>query len=140
MAQLMYSSVKAAIRRKDGRMLFFKDDVAGFPKGLLDLPGGRLNKGEDPYEALGREVFEETRLAVKVGKPLGMYYFMRSDGDQITLTVFECACEDLSALDLGGNSDPTEHLSEPQWLLPSEAAARKDELVHESFARLLLKL
>ncbi len=140
MAELMYSSVKAAIRRDDGRILFFNDDVPGFPKGLLDLPGGRLKKGEDPYEAMEREVFEETRLKVNIGKPVGMYYFLRADGGQITLTVFECTCDDLTALYLGGNSDSTEHLSQPQWLSPKEALGRRDELVHESFARLLEKM
>ncbi len=136
----MYASVKAAIRRDDGKILFFKDVSPNAPFNYLDLPGGRLNKGEDPYDALSREVFEETKLRVKVGKPVGRYYFIRSDGDQITLTVFECTCDDFSTLDLSDNNDTTENLSEPRWLFAQEALARRGEIIHESFSRLLEKL
>ncbi len=140
MAQLMYAGVKAVLRRDDGKILFVKQCVAAWPNGYLDLPGGRLDIGEDPYSALKREIFEETKLTASVGEPVGMYFFKKQDGNQVTLTVFECTCTDFSTLDLGDNADKTENLSEPQWLSPQEALARKGELIHESFARLLRKL
>src|SRR3989338_7691639 len=101
MAQLMYTGVKAVLRRDDGKILFVKQRVAAWPNGYLDLPGGRLNVGEAPYEALKREIFEETKLVASAGAPIGMYFFKKQDGNQVTHTVFECTCEDFSTLDLG---------------------------------------
>lgn len=40
---------------------------------LWNLPGGRLKKGEDPWEGIIREVKEETGFDVKVEKITGIY-------------------------------------------------------------------
>lgn len=138
MADLMYCSVKAAIRREDGRILFLRQTTRKWPNGFLDLPGGRLSTGEDPYDALKREVKEETGLVVSIGKPVGMYYFVNYDNQQLTITVFECSCKDLATLSFQ-NTDSKEKLSEPQWLTPFEALNGSIEL-HESFAKILKSL
>lgn len=135
MADLMYCGVKAIIKREDGRILFLKQKTRKWPNGFLDLPGGRLGTGEDPYDALKREVKEETGLTVNIGKPIGMYYFVNYDNQQLTFTVFECACKDLTARSFQ-NPDSKEKLSEPQWLTPFEALNGSIEL-HESFAKIL---
>lgn len=139
MAELMYCGVKAVIRSNDGRILFLKQKTRKWPNGFLDFPGGRLGKEEDPYDALKREVKEETGLTISVGKPLGIYYFVNYDNQQLTFTVFECSCDDLGALSFQNNPDSKEKLSEPQWLTPFEALKGGIEL-HESFARLLKNL
>ena len=53
-------SAKAVIVSKDGQILLMRKT-----SGLVDLPGGKVEEGEDLYLALRREVFEETGLKVK---------------------------------------------------------------------------
>lgn len=139
LGELMYCGVKAVIRREDGRILFVKQHTPSLPsiEWYLTLPGGRLDTGEDPYGALKREVFEEVKLRVRIGRPLGMYYFLREDGKQTTLTVFECEAEDISALSTEDNADKAEELHGMEWLTPQEALDKKYPVAHESFNRLL---
>jgi 8-oxo-dGTP diphosphatase len=38
-----------------------------------DLPGGKLEHGEDYLEGLKREALEETGLSIEIGKPVSIY-------------------------------------------------------------------
>ncbi|MBU1111329.1 MAG: NUDIX domain-containing protein [archaeon] len=58
--------------------------------GVWEIPGGRLNLGEDPFEGLKRETLEETGLAIDVLNPLRVHHFTRDDGQQITMITFFC--------------------------------------------------
>jgi mutator protein MutT len=49
---------------KDGQMLFCKRAIEPL-KGKYDFPGGFVEYNEDPYEALQREVKEETGITVR---------------------------------------------------------------------------
>jgi len=55
---------KAAIE-KDGKVLLAKGDGDEF----WDIPGGRINSGEKPAQALKREIKEELGVDIEVGKP-----------------------------------------------------------------------
>lgn len=58
-------SFKALIN-KDKSFLFVKrSPKAGYSPGLWDLPGGKLEVGEDVNKTLQREVKEETNLIIK---------------------------------------------------------------------------
>ena len=48
---------------------------------MWTVPGGRLELGESLQEAAEREVFEETGLTVKAGKPLYIFDMVAKDGD-----------------------------------------------------------
>lgn len=53
-------SAKLVIVSRDGKALVMRKN-----NGVVDLPGGKVEKGEDLFEALIREVKEETGLKVK---------------------------------------------------------------------------
>lgn len=55
-----------------------------------DIPGGRLDWGEDPYEGLKRETREEVTLEIEIKFPLDVQYFTRDDGQRITMLIFLC--------------------------------------------------
>jgi 8-oxo-dGTP diphosphatase len=53
-------SVKAVIKDTDGRILLLREK-----DGSWELPGGGLEHGEDPKQALAREIAEETGMTVE---------------------------------------------------------------------------
>ncbi len=82
---------------KDGKVLLARHTY-GKGKGMLIIPGGYVDFGEKPEEALAREYLEETGVSVKAGRLIGIRFnakdwyavFMaeyldgeaRSDGDE----------------------------------------------------------
>lgn len=86
---------------------------------VLALPGGRAHIGEDPRDALAREVFEETRLEIEAGDPIAVTHFSWNDGEKGTVsTIFEC--ELLSGtVDVEANPVP-EPIVGYAWVDPSE--------------------
>lgn len=83
-------SVKAFIV-SDGKLLTLKrrsDEV--HYAGKWDIPGGRLESGEDPFEGVKRETREETGLEIEVLTPLEINHFVRDDGQRITMIAFLC--------------------------------------------------
>lgn len=65
-----------------------EDDVQ--KPGIWEIPGGRLELGEDPIIGLIREVREETGLYVRPSVPLTVRHFVRDDGQIVTMIVFFC--------------------------------------------------
>ena len=82
---------------RDGKVLLARHTY-GAGKGRLIIPGGYLQKGETPEQAVARELFEETGITVKPVSVIGMRFNMhdwyiafraeyisgteRSDGDE----------------------------------------------------------
>ncbi|MBR9701678.1 NUDIX domain-containing protein [Candidatus Pacearchaeota archaeon] len=65
-----------------------KDDVQS--PGMWEIPGGRLDLGEDPILGLMREVREETGMYIEVIYPMSVRHFTRKDGQVITMVIFLC--------------------------------------------------
>lgn len=57
---------------------------------IWELPGGRLEPGEDPFKGLMREVKEETGLSVTIGAPIEVRHFKLKKGPIITMIIFLC--------------------------------------------------
>ena len=84
-------SAKSFIVDKDNRVLILKrsdDDI--HKAGIWEIPGGRLDLGEDPVEGLRRETKEETGLDIEIFEPLAIKHFTREDKQKITMIVFLC--------------------------------------------------
>lgn len=59
-------------------------------RNLWSLPGGRIEAGESPEEAVVREVREETGLAVVPRRPVGR---VTIQGDGVVFDVLDLACD-----------------------------------------------
>jgi len=55
-----------------------------------DLPGGKLDDGEEPIDGIIREIKEETNLDAKIGKVLGVYEFnwQIDNGETTRVTIY----------------------------------------------------
>lgn len=83
-------AVKAIIVH-EGKLLLIKrrlDDV--HKPGAWEIPGGRLEEGEDPFRGLQRESEEEAGISIRIEHPLRVHHFTRDDGQRITMIVFLC--------------------------------------------------
>ncbi len=67
---LMYVRVVAAVI-KDGDKIFATARGYGEFKGWWEFPGGKIEKGETPRQALVREIKEELSLTIEVGELIG---------------------------------------------------------------------
>ena len=58
-----------------------------FLPGYFELPGGKVDFGEDPKEALAREFREEVNLHIKIGKPFKVFSYLSENGDRHTVEI-----------------------------------------------------
>ena len=86
-------AVKAFIVH-EGRLLVIKRRANDAHKpGAWDIPGGRLEEDESPFDGLTRETREEAGLEIRIIQPLRVHHFTRDDGQRITMLVFWCTAE-----------------------------------------------
>ena len=57
--------VVAAIIEKDGKVLFCRRGAGGNCEGLWEFPGGKIEPGETPFEAITREIKEELSAEIE---------------------------------------------------------------------------
>ena len=103
-------SVKGVLVRR-GRALVLRNEW-----GEWALPGGRLDDGETPEEALTREIREETGLTVSVASLVDAWVFEVMPGKKVLILGYACR--------LNGKRDVTishEH-SQHTWLALADMA------------------
>lgn len=81
--------VGAVVRDAAGRLLVIQRGHDPH-RGLWSLPGGRIEAGESPEQAVVREVREETGLVVSPGRPVGRLA-IPADGVVFDVVDFACA-------------------------------------------------
>ena len=59
----------ALIRRGDRWFLQRRDPANPVLRGLWEFPGGKIEVGESPEEALARELLEEVGLVLRIARP-----------------------------------------------------------------------
>jgi 8-oxo-dGTP diphosphatase len=110
------AAMKALIAR-DGKFLALELEIGR--KKIWDLPGGKVEDGEEPMSTLLREVKEETGLDVSAGKPVGVYWFNRvSDGALAVCTVFRCEAKPDAMVILPHKDN--ESIASSKWLSKEE--------------------
>lgn len=84
-------AVKGIILNKENKILLLKrskkEDVF---KELWDIPGGKIDFGEDLKQALKREISEETGIKVEVLHPINTWSFFRDKNTYVVGITFFC--------------------------------------------------
>ncbi|MGH3278333.1 MAG: NUDIX domain-containing protein [Trebonia sp.] len=88
-----------------------------------EVPGGRLEAGEDLAEHLRREVREEVGLEIEIGPPLAMWQWsMGSGGTAKTVVAVSRLCYPVTRdVTLEGNTD-TDNLTAWKWVPAGDVA------------------
>ncbi len=95
---------------EEGKVLILKRRPNDAHKpGAWDLPGGRLEPGESPFDGLKREAREEASLEIEIVMPLDVHHFVRDDEQKITLMIFLCKL-------VSGEVKLSEEHTEYKWL------------------------
>jgi 8-oxo-dGTP diphosphatase len=103
--------VVAAIIRKGDKILIAKRAEGDGPEGgKWEFPGGKIEKGESPEDALAREIMEELDVRIKVGAlyaliPTDRIVLMVFLADYVSGTLKNIGCADsrwVKADELGG--------------------------------------
>lgn len=89
MNRLLGVAGKAVIRKKGKILLLKRSPKSDFDPELWELPGGKIDYGENLVQALKREVMEEVGLHIKVGRPFKTWHFYK-DKFWITGITFLC--------------------------------------------------
>lgn len=99
-----------AIIEKDGKILVLKRSSAEeVYDNLWDIPGGRMEFGEQPNEAIKREIMEETNLEAEIISPFAVWSFMaKPDLQVVGITMI--------AKYVSGDVELSEEHSEFRWI------------------------
>jgi 8-oxo-dGTP diphosphatase len=97
--------------------------------GIWEVPGGRLEDGENPVSGLKREILEETGLDIEVIIPFNVNHFTRDDGQTITMLVYLCKA-------LNETVTLSEEHPEYKWLTLENAKKEINEYFYSDIALL----
>jgi 8-oxo-dGTP pyrophosphatase MutT (NUDIX family) len=91
----------SAVIEKDGKYLLVEEQAMG--EIVLNQPGGHIESGESPEQAVVREVLEETGCDVSCGELVGVYLWIHPQSRQQFLRLVFVAdflrCDESRALD-----------------------------------------
>jgi mutator protein MutT len=116
----------ALIVDAEGRILLARR-AAEIENGKWDLPGGYLEEGEDPVEAMVREVREETGLEIEVGEFHGAWMDWYGDAPDAASTVNLYWL----ARAVGGEPVAADDVDALRWFAPDELPP-PDEVAFEN--------
>jgi 8-oxo-dGTP pyrophosphatase MutT (NUDIX family) len=78
---------------RDGQVLLLRNE-----RNEWELPGGKLELGEDPATCVGREIQEETGWTISVGPILDSWQYHIRDGVDVLIVTYGCVVEDRSPI------------------------------------------
>ena len=104
-------NVVGAVIVSEERVLAAKRGPAGSLPNMWEFPGGKVEDGESPQEALAREILEELLVEIRVGEQVITTTHDYEFG-AVTLTTYYCELR-------SGDPQLTEHAA-VCWLAPEE--------------------
>ncbi len=129
----LFVGVKALIQDKEKILLIKRSDKykKSNVHGIWDIPGGRINIGEEPETALNREVFEETGLKLKdIKKILDASTIYKDKEKQIIRITYLCTVENTEI------SLSDEH-TEFKWIRPEAIDFKLNDFLIEKCVKKL---
>lgn len=112
-------TASALLLDDEGRVLLARRGVEP-GAGLWDLLGGFIDEGEDPLDALRREIEEETALEIEPLNFFGAYPDRYGDGGIYTLNLY------WTARVTGGEVELDDELAEVAWFSPEQLPAASE--------------
>ncbi len=107
----MIQQVTAALIEKNGKILLARRKAGKHMGEKWELPGGKIDPGESPQEALSRELAEEFSIEARIGEYLGSTEFRQGE--------IELEIRLYRAKHLAGTFTLHEH-EEIRWVAPRE--------------------
>ena len=117
--QARIDCVGGIVRDETGRLLLVRRGHEP-SKGLWSVPGGRVENGESDAAAVRRELLEETRLDVLVGRHVGTVERAAPAGAVFVIRDYLCSPAPGSAPDEVVAGDDADEVG---WFTPTEIAA-----------------
>ncbi|MDT8443848.1 MAG: (deoxy)nucleoside triphosphate pyrophosphohydrolase [Desulfuromonadales bacterium] len=105
--------VTAAVILDEGRVLITRRPDNKRHAGLWEFPGGKVDPGEDPEEALYREIREELDAEIRVAGIFEVVFY-RYDWGPVLILAYNCHLLTNTLRNLG--------VAEHRWVHPSELA------------------
>jgi 8-oxo-dGTP diphosphatase len=112
----------AAILDAGGRLLLVKEN---YDRRRYGLPGGALEAGESPLDAVVRETREETGVVVSIDHVVGVYRLVSG----VTVTLFRCSIKE-GELDLPASGE----IAEVGWFASDEIPRPTTNTLHHALA------
>ncbi len=119
--------VAAGIVCERGRVLLSRRKSGTHLEGLWEFPGGKVEAGEDPREALRRELEEELGVRTKVGEIVDVTFHRYEDADKAVLLLFfeaerEAGSPEPQAIDVAEVGWFAAHELDPAAFPPADVA------------------
>lgn len=136
--QAFHVGVKALIRNSEGSLLLLKEGHGGTP--LYDLPGGRMQSGEDFSQTLARELREEIGCTEVVStRPFATVVartvIPTDEGDLgLLLVVFEATIKQIASV------NAVEVGTAIEWCTPERAAPLLKSKYPDAFCKQIKEL
>ncbi|MBD3279564.1 MAG: NUDIX domain-containing protein [Candidatus Pacebacteria bacterium] len=130
------ASAKALIQNQN-KFLIIKELT--YKSHVWDLPGGKVEYGENPEDTVKREVQEELDIQINLSKSIGLWWFFSANHrHQVICHTFLAQPEPGFKINTSKNPSD-EQITDWQWLTKTELLKQNAPGLTESFKKMLQK-